>query len=58
MNDRDRRIATRIWPQHMREITPGPVPYSDKVQQAKQHLGDRYLLARPLNASRQKASSV
>lgn len=41
MSEDDKRIAEKIWPQHM----PKPDQYSDRREAAKAWLGDRYLLA-------------
>ena len=67
MNEQEREIATKIWPQHMRDQIIGlgfldteqhEFLYQTKVHDAITWLGDRYLLARPINARRQKATTV
>ena len=50
MNTIDEKIANEIWPQYARLGTA--IPHQAKVEQAKQYLGDKYLLAQPINRRR------
>jgi hypothetical protein len=50
MRSIDEKIANEIWPQYARLGTD--IPYADKVEQAKQYLGNDYLLAHPINRKR------
>lgn len=50
MNSIDEKIANEIWPQYARLGTT--IPYADRVEKAKQHLGERYLCATPINKRR------
>lgn len=60
MNDQEVQIATKIWPQHMLAFQRQweDDPYAIQRTRALSWLGDRYLCARPINASRQKTTSV
>ena len=50
MNTLDRQIAEKIWPQHMlREQAVAADRHNVERQQALSWLGDRYLLAKPVN---------
>lgn len=51
MNSNDQKIAAQIWPQYTSESM------ERQRQMALQYLGNRYLLAEPINA-RQKTAPV
>jgi hypothetical protein len=46
MNEQDRKIAEKIWPQHMRTLH---AKIEAKRVHARRQLGDRWLLAKPVN---------
>lgn len=57
MNEQERAIATKVWPEKMRDDQIGlrffnadqhEFAYQSKVEAAKVWLGDRYLLAHPI----------
>lgn len=49
MNNLDEKISDMIWPQYARPISH---PKPAALESAKAYLGDKYLLARPINRKR------
>jgi hypothetical protein len=49
MNSIDEKISDMIWPQYARPLSH---PKPEALERAKAYLGDKYLLARPINQKR------
>lgn len=49
MNNIDEKISQQIWPQYARPLSH---PKPEALAKAKAYLGDRYLLAHPINRKR------